>query len=302
MASPRGSCGRRFAVSLADLYGQEVPAVHHPCGRLPRRERGLRRGARGRRRARSAPSTASPPSGTARSGWAPRASWPRSPGSSPASACSRSGSTTCATPRRARSRSCPPRSGPIDVDELARNPFRVFTSMLVTEDRRFFDAETQARLEAFIAARELFGPELLALADRAVEQGGLDEGDAERLLGLATDAFPLIRRADRPRLVRRRSRGSRPWPRTSAASPPPTSTTSRRACSTSTSCTCGCSPRDRHDRRDPGPARLGGPGRAAAPDLVPGPGRRADVPATRTAVFSAGCGSASARSSSAGSP
>jgi uncharacterized glyoxalase superfamily metalloenzyme YdcJ len=80
---------------------------------------------------------------------------------------------------------------PIDRDELARNPFRVFTSMLVTEDRRFFDAATQKRLEAFIADRQLFGPELLALADRAVEQGGLDEDDAERLLGLATDAFRL---------------------------------------------------------------------------------------------------------------
>jgi uncharacterized glyoxalase superfamily metalloenzyme YdcJ len=63
--------------------------------------------------------------------------------------------------------------------------------MLVTEDRRFFDAATQKRLEAFIADRQLFGPELLALADRAVEQGGLDEDDAERLLGLATDAFRL---------------------------------------------------------------------------------------------------------------
>jgi uncharacterized glyoxalase superfamily metalloenzyme YdcJ len=80
---------------------------------------------------------------------------------------------------------------PIDRDELARNPFRVFTSMLVTEDRRFFDADTQARLEAFIAGRELFGTELLALADRAAAQGGLDEGDAERLLTLATDAFRL---------------------------------------------------------------------------------------------------------------
>ena len=41
---------------------------------------------------------------------------------------------------------------PIDADELARNPFRVFTSMLTHDDRRFFDAETQARLEAFVAA------------------------------------------------------------------------------------------------------------------------------------------------------
>ena len=59
---------------------------------------------------------------------------------------------------------------PIDADELARNPFRVFTSMLVATDRRFFDAETQAQLEEFIGARTLFDEELLELADAAAQQ------------------------------------------------------------------------------------------------------------------------------------
>ncbi|SEQ60439.1 2-oxoadipate dioxygenase/decarboxylase [Microlunatus flavus] len=80
---------------------------------------------------------------------------------------------------------------PTDVDELARNPFRVFTSMLVTDDRRFFDAETQERLESFVAARELFAPDALALADLAVAQGGLAGADAERFLELATASFAL---------------------------------------------------------------------------------------------------------------
>ncbi len=80
---------------------------------------------------------------------------------------------------------------PIDADELARNPFRVFTSMLVSTDRRFFDAETQARLEAFLDARTLFGPELLELADRSASEGGLEASDADRFLALATDAFAL---------------------------------------------------------------------------------------------------------------
>ena len=80
---------------------------------------------------------------------------------------------------------------PVDGAELARNPFRVFTSMLVTDDRRFFDAETQARLEAFVAARELFSPEALALADRSAAEGGLDAADADRLLELATASFAL---------------------------------------------------------------------------------------------------------------
>jgi len=80
---------------------------------------------------------------------------------------------------------------PTDVGELARNPFRVFTSMLVTDDRRFFDAPTQERLEAFVAARELFVPEALALADRSVSDGGLGSTDAERFLELATASFAL---------------------------------------------------------------------------------------------------------------
>jgi uncharacterized glyoxalase superfamily metalloenzyme YdcJ len=82
---------------------------------------------------------------------------------------------------------------PTDPAELARNPFRVFTSMLVHDDRRFFDAQTQARLEAFMAARSLFPQQLLTLADRSAEQDGLETSDAERYLELATAAFALSR-------------------------------------------------------------------------------------------------------------
>ncbi len=82
---------------------------------------------------------------------------------------------------------------PVAEDELARNPFRVFTSVLATADRRFFDAELQGRLEAFLARRRLFGPELLALADRAEAAGGLQAADAERFVALATAAFELSR-------------------------------------------------------------------------------------------------------------
>jgi len=82
---------------------------------------------------------------------------------------------------------------PIDRAELARNPFRVFTSMLVPSDRRFFSADLQARLENFLQARTLFGPELLALADRAEADGGLEADDAAQFLRLATAAFELGR-------------------------------------------------------------------------------------------------------------
>lgn len=80
---------------------------------------------------------------------------------------------------------------PIDADELAANPFRVFTSLLVTDDRRFFDAATQAQLEEFLGTRRLFPDELLHLADLAEKAGGLEPENADRFLDLATAAFAL---------------------------------------------------------------------------------------------------------------
>ncbi|MGW1809719.1 2-oxoadipate dioxygenase/decarboxylase [Streptomyces sp. NPDC002078] len=80
---------------------------------------------------------------------------------------------------------------PIDDEELARNPFRVFTSMLTPADPRFFDADLRTRLEAFLAGRELFPPELLTLADRAAAERELPEDEAERFLHLAVRAFEL---------------------------------------------------------------------------------------------------------------
>ncbi|MFW0872398.1 2-oxoadipate dioxygenase/decarboxylase family protein [Rhodococcoides corynebacterioides] len=80
---------------------------------------------------------------------------------------------------------------PVDRDELARNPFRVFTSLLVVDDRRFFTADLAARLREFLSRRTLFPPPLLALADRATREGGLDADDAEAFLSAATAAFAL---------------------------------------------------------------------------------------------------------------
>ena len=80
---------------------------------------------------------------------------------------------------------------PLDRAELAANPFRVFTSMLVPEDRRFFEADLAGRLQSFLAARELFPPELLALADVAIEHGELSITDADRFLDLAAASFAL---------------------------------------------------------------------------------------------------------------
>ncbi|MBT0772867.1 VOC family protein [Kineosporia sp. J2-2] len=80
---------------------------------------------------------------------------------------------------------------PIARDELAANPFRVFTSVLVTDDERFFDRRTQDELHEFLGARKLFPAELLELADRAERDGSLPHEEAERFLHLATACFAL---------------------------------------------------------------------------------------------------------------
>lgn len=80
---------------------------------------------------------------------------------------------------------------PTDRDELARNPFRVFTSLLTVDDKRFFTPDVQAGLNERLAHRILFGPELLTLADRSVADDGLPEADADRFIALATAVFEL---------------------------------------------------------------------------------------------------------------
>lgn len=80
---------------------------------------------------------------------------------------------------------------PIDPEELARNPFRVFTSMLASDDPRFFSEGLQTRLSSFIGDRTIFPAELLELADRAAAGEGLPDDEAQQLLELATGAFEL---------------------------------------------------------------------------------------------------------------
>jgi uncharacterized glyoxalase superfamily metalloenzyme YdcJ len=82
---------------------------------------------------------------------------------------------------------------PIDTDELARNPFRVFTSMLAGADDRFFPGDLRARVERFVAERQLFEPELIAEARRIAAGGGADSERAERFVAAAVSAFALSR-------------------------------------------------------------------------------------------------------------
>ncbi|BBY22418.1 2-oxoadipate dioxygenase/decarboxylase [Mycobacterium stomatepiae] len=82
---------------------------------------------------------------------------------------------------------------PIDANELARNPFRVFTSMLATRDARYFDPDLRTRVEAFVARRELFDPALLDRARLIAAEGACDAEEADAFVAAAVGAFALSR-------------------------------------------------------------------------------------------------------------
>jgi uncharacterized glyoxalase superfamily metalloenzyme YdcJ len=82
---------------------------------------------------------------------------------------------------------------PIDADELADNPFRVFTSALATADTRFFKPDLRARVDRFLAARELFDPALIAQARVIAAHGGCRASDAGDFVTRAVSAFALSR-------------------------------------------------------------------------------------------------------------
>jgi uncharacterized glyoxalase superfamily metalloenzyme YdcJ len=82
---------------------------------------------------------------------------------------------------------------PIDANELALNPFRVFTSMLAALDRRYFHPDLRARIETFLARRQLFDPALLARARLIAAEGACDVEEAEAFVAAAVSAFAWTR-------------------------------------------------------------------------------------------------------------
>jgi uncharacterized glyoxalase superfamily metalloenzyme YdcJ len=80
---------------------------------------------------------------------------------------------------------------PVDGDELAHNPFRVFTSMLALQDPRFFDADLRARVQTFLDHRQLFDPALIARARMIAANGGCAVGEADDFVAQAVAAFAL---------------------------------------------------------------------------------------------------------------
>ena len=80
---------------------------------------------------------------------------------------------------------------PTTSEELEASAFRMFTSVLVPGDRRFFDAETGAEIERRVRERTLFPIGLSDLVAQCTAQGGVAPSQADALVGLAVDALRL---------------------------------------------------------------------------------------------------------------
>ena len=96
-------------------------------------------------------------------------------------ACTRSASTTCATPPPARSPWSPPPSARSTPTSWRRNPFRVFTSMLAHGRPPLLRRRPSRGWRPSSAARDLFPPELLDAGRPRGEQSGTAEEDADAL-------------------------------------------------------------------------------------------------------------------------
>jgi len=76
---------------------------------------------------------------------------------------------------------------PVDDTSLARNPFRVFTSLLRLE--LIEDAGLRQVAADILGRRRIFTPRLLALVERAEGQGGLAGAEADELVAEALQTF-----------------------------------------------------------------------------------------------------------------
>lgn len=78
---------------------------------------------------------------------------------------------------------------PITLDEIEVSPFRMFTSLLRPDDRRFFNEETSAKIHALIDNRDIFSSRLRELVELAEKKGGLSRQDADEFITEVTRLF-----------------------------------------------------------------------------------------------------------------
>ncbi|WP_108262496.1 2-oxoadipate dioxygenase/decarboxylase HglS [Mangrovicoccus ximenensis] len=76
---------------------------------------------------------------------------------------------------------------PVDPASLAKNPFRVFTSLLRLD--LIGDARLRAEAAEVLAARQIYTPACLALIAKAEAEGGLSEADAQAFVAEALETF-----------------------------------------------------------------------------------------------------------------
>ena len=76
---------------------------------------------------------------------------------------------------------------PVDAASLARNPFRVFTSLLRLE--LIEDAALREEAAAILDAREIFTPRAIALIERSEQAGGLSADEAAEFVAQALETF-----------------------------------------------------------------------------------------------------------------
>ncbi|SEM27575.1 Uncharacterized metalloenzyme YdcJ, glyoxalase superfamily [Pseudoxanthomonas sp. GM95] len=76
---------------------------------------------------------------------------------------------------------------PVTAEALARNPFRVFTSLLRLE--LIEDAELRAEVDAILQQRDIFTEGARALIAQCERDGGLEEADARQFVREALETF-----------------------------------------------------------------------------------------------------------------
>lgn len=96
---------------------------------------------------------------------------------------------------------------PVTEEALAYNPFRVFTSLLLTS---VLPDSVREDVEGILATRDIFQPEVRTLVFKAETEGGLSKADAELLVSKALDTFRWHDTALVPRDVYERMHAAHP--------------------------------------------------------------------------------------------
>ena len=257
----------RFAARLSKLYGERGARLQHARRGLPRGQpRVIARAGADAERLGSIDRVTAERHGAIRVGTPERARRGR-PGLRRPRHVPRAGSTTCATRSGTRSRSSRPPSGPSTATSSRRTPSgcspRCWSPRTAASSTR-----TSQRLEASWPLASCSPPSCSPWPTSPSRRGAVG-GRCGPVPGPGRRGVRAVPGAGRPGLVHRarahlRRRGRHRRGALDAHQPPHAPGARHRR-----AVRLHAGPRHRDDLRDPGAAEVGGPGRAAAPDLVP---------------------------------